>query len=247
MASPKRLRELRRILLATIALAALYVGIQEAWLWSAAQLAYRGWTVNDPARVYAAEAADLAVRTRPLEAALPAGRWADVFQLGLDFGYVSQWLGGYGQQPPDVMFQLARPVASILTRLTNTAVQLGVSPIAPLEMRTAADFSRLSERIEADESGVAQRIEQVNSPRLRHLFLFGAHAGTQRAALESSGDLIPIPKTALIGQHATLAGVPEALWRPLARVESGTSAERRRAYLEAVEAVQRALGDSPTF
>lgn len=228
-------------MLATVAITLLYLGIQAIGMWGAAELAYRGWTVNDPARTYAGEAAGIAEKSRQREAALAPGLQQRVFQLGFEYGYLSQWLGGYGQQPDAVMQQLSRPVEAHIDRLNTLAEQLGVAPVARLPVRTAADFSGLTQRIEDDPAGIAGRIEQTCSPRLRHLFLFAAHVGTMSASLESPGDLMPIPATLLIGMHATLASVPEALWRPLSRVARGTPEEIRRAYRAAVNDIDNSL------
>lgn len=239
--SQARWREWRRFLLATVAITLLYLGIQAVWMWGAAQLAHQGWTVNDPAQTYAAEAAELAERSRQPETALAPNFPQKVFQLGFEYGYLSQWLGGYGLQPDEVMQQLSRPVEAHIRRLDALAEQLGVRPVARLPVRTAADFSELTQRIEADTGGIAGRIEQVGSPRLRHLFLFAAHAGTQAAALESPGDVTPIPATLLIGMHATLAGIPEASWRPLSRVSRGSREEMQRDYRAAVGHLEDSL------
>ncbi len=227
-------REQWRFLLATLAITALYLGIQAVWMWGAGQLGQRGWTVNDPALTYAAEAAAIAERSRQREAALDPHFAQRVFRLGFEYGYLSQWLGGYGQQTDEVMQQLSQPVAAHIRRLDELAAQLGVAPVARLPVRTAADFSGLTQRIEEDPAGIAGRIEQAGSPRLRHLFLFAAHVGTEAAALEPPGDLTPIPATLLIGTHATLAGVPEALWRPLSRVPHGPRETMHRDYQTAV-------------
>ena len=238
---PTRWREPRRFLLATVAITLLYLGIQAFWMWGAAELAHVGWTVNDPARIYADEAADLAEKSRPREQGLDLHFPRRVFQLGFEYGYLSQWLGGYGQQPADIMAQLSRPVEAHIRRLDETAVLLGVAPVSRLPVRTAADFSGLTQRIEDDPDGVAGRIEQVGSPRLRHLFLLAAHVGTMSAALESPpGDLMPIPASQLIGMHATLAGIPEALWRPLSRTSRGTPAEVRGDYNAAAAKLESA-------
>lgn len=237
-----RWRESRRFLLATVAITLLYLGIQAFWMWGAAELAHVGWTVNDPTRTYADEAAAIAEKSREREQGLAPRFPRLVFQLGFEYGYLSQWLGGYGQQPADIMAQLSRPVEAHIRRLDETAVQLGVAPISRLPVRTAADFSGLTQRIEDDPDGVAGRIEQVGSPRLRHVFLLAAHVGTMSAALESPpGDVMPIPATQLIGMHATLAGIPEALWRPLSRTARGTPEEVRRDYMAAAARLESAL------
>lgn len=229
-----RWRERRRFLLATLAITLLYLGIQAVWMWGATQLGHQGWTLDDPAQTYAAEAAEVAEQSRQREAALDPRFAQRVFRLGFEYGYLSQWLGGYGQQTDEVMQQLSQPVAGHIRHLDELAEQLGVAPVARLPVRTAADFSGLTQRIEDDLAGIAGRIEQVGSPRLRHLFLFAAHVGTEAAALESPGDLTPIPATLLIGRHATLAGVPEPLWRPLSRVPGGARETMHRDYQTAV-------------
>jgi len=238
-------RERRRFLLATVAITLLYLGIQAIWMWGAAQLGQLGWTVNDPTETYTAEAATVAEQSRPLEAHLDPRLPQRIFQLGYEYGYLSQWLGGYGQQTDAVMQQLSRPVDAHIRRLNELADQLGVAPADRLPMRTAADFSRLTQRIEEDPTGLARRIEQVSSPRLRHLFLLAAHVGVEAAALAPSGDLTPIPATELIGKHATLAGIPEPLWRPLSRVASGTRETQRGDYRAAVGHLENALAKTP--
>ena len=238
-------REPQRFLLATVAITLLYLGIQAFWMWGAAELAHVGWTVNDPARTYAVEAAEIAEKSRQREQALDPQFPQRVFRLGFEYGYLSQWLGGYGQQPEDVMAKLARPVEAHIRRLDETAVLLGVAPVSRLPVRTAADFSGLTQRLEDDPDGVAGRVEQVGSARLRHLFLLATHVGTMTAALDSPGDLTPIPATRLIGKHATLAGVREALWRPLGLVSRGSREMMQSDYRAAVAHLETALVGSP--
>lgn len=188
-----RWRERRRFLAATAAITLLYLGVQAVWMWGAGQLAVRGWTLNDPARTYAAQAADVAARSRQAEAALAPTVPRQIFQLGFEYGYLSQWLGGYGDQPDQIMELLSRPVAAHIQRMNQLAGELGVAPVTRLSVRTAADFSQLNQRIEDDGAGVAARVERASSLRLRHLFLLAALVGTQAAALESRGDVVPIP------------------------------------------------------
>lgn len=241
-ASPAaRWRERRRILLAILTITLVYIGLQELQLLGAAQLARHGWTVNDPAQTHATEAAEIAEQSHQRETALPADFPLKVFQVGLEYGYVNQWMGGYGKQTADEMHRLSSPIQPRLDRLDQLARQLGVAPATLLPMRTAADFSQLTQRIETDEDGLAARVEAAGSPRLRHLFLLAAHVGTEIAALESAGDLTPIPATRLIGQHATLAGVAEELWRPLGRYEGDTPAARTATYQAAASRLAASL------
>lgn len=240
-----RWRERRRFLLATVVITLLYLGIQEVWMRAASELAHRGWTVNDPAQTYATEAMEIAQSSRQREMALDPDFPQKVFQLGFEYGYLSQFLGGYGPQPDEVMQQLSRPVEAHVRRFHALAEQLGVAPISRLPVHTAADFSELTRRIDDDPERVAMRIEQVGSRRLRHLFLFAAHTGTQAAALETAGDVAPIPATLRIGRHATLAGIPEALWRPLIKTSRGSRAEMHRNYRASVTHLENALAANP--
>jgi hypothetical protein len=45
--------------------------------------------------------------------------------------------------------------------------------------------------------------------------------------------------------HATLAGIPEPLWRPLSRVGSGTRESQRDEYRVAVAHLESALAKTP--
>ena len=55
------------------------------------------------------------------EAALDPHFADRVFRLGFEYGYLSQWLGGYGKQPDAVMQELSRPVAAHRRRLDELA------------------------------------------------------------------------------------------------------------------------------
>ena len=236
---PGNWRERWRFLLATLVLTLLYLAIQEVWLWAALQLGRSGWTYDDPARIYAAEAATVAEQSKAREAALGPQHPRAVLELGILYGYLSLWLGGYGAQPEATMRELQRPVEHAIQRLNALADALGIGPVERLPVRTAADFGQLTQRLEDDAGGVAKRVEQATSPRLRHLFMLGAHVGSELAALESATGVIPIPASQLIGKHGTLAGVPEPLWRPLATLPQGEKAAAIAAYRAAIGAVEK--------
>jgi hypothetical protein len=236
---PGKWRERWRFLLATLVLTLLYLAIQEVWLWGALQLGRGGWIYDDPAQIYAAEAAIVAERSKAREAALGSQHPRAVLELGILYGYLSLWLGGYGAQPEAAMRELQRPVEHGIQRMNALAEALGIGPVERLPVRTMADFGQLTQRLEDDAGGVATRVEQATSPRLRHLFMLGAHVGTELAALESAGDVMPIPASKLIGKHGTLAGVPESLWRPLATLPQGEKAAAIAAYRAAIGAVEK--------
>jgi len=72
------------------------------------------------------------------------------------------------------------------------------------------------------------------------------HVGTELAALESANDVMPIPASKLIGQHGTLASVPEPLWRPLARLPQGEKVDALAAYRAAIGALEKSVADAAT-
>lgn len=241
--SGNKWRERRRFLLATITLTVMYLAIQEAWLWGATWLGRVGWTVNDPAQTYAEQAAQLADQSKAREAMLGPQHPRAVYRLGIRYGYLSQWLGGYGSQPEETMRLLARPVERTLQDMQTQAQFLGIGAVEPLPVRTAADFGQLTRRLEEDAGGVATRVEEATSPRLRELFMLGVHAGTELAALESQHDVLPIPASALIGMHGTLAAVPEPLWRPLTRLPQSDKTAALAYYRAAVDALDQSLAE----
>lgn len=238
---PGTRRERWRFLAATLALTLLYLAIQEVWLWAALQLGRAGWTYDDPAKTYAVEAATIAEQSRAREAALGPGFPRAVLELGVLYGYLSQWLGGYGAQPDATMRDLQRPVEHGIQRMNALAAVLEIGPVERLPVRTAADFGQLTQRLEDDAGGVATRVEQATTPRLRHLFMLGVHVGTELAALESANRVLPIPAAKLIGKHATLAGVAEPVWRPLARLPEGEKAAALARYREAMGALAKSV------
>lgn len=242
---PHPWRERLRFVLATVTLALLYLGIQQAMLWGISKLTRSGWTYEDPAKVHAQQAAEIHKQSHTREAALSPQHPLTVYRLGMQYGYLSQWLGGYGGRPEAEMRNLERPVESNLRALRELSQFLGITPIAPLPVKTAADFGLLTQRLENDAGGVAAQVENATSPRLRHVFMLGVHAGTQVAALASPHDIDPIPAATLIGKHGTLGAVPEALWRPLARLPQGDKVSRRKAYLDAALAVEQHLQPTP--
>jgi hypothetical protein len=234
-------RDRRRILLATLVLTLLYLSLQRLWWWGAYQLGRSGFTVNNPTELYADEAASVASRSRTREASFSLRLPRTVFQAGLLYGYLNQWLGGYGSPPPATLRILQRPVQRQIQQLDTLTADIGIGRVERLPMRTAADFLQLTERLEADAGGIAARVERATSPRLRHLFLLGVHVGTELAALESATTLLPIPATPLIGKHATLAGIGEELWRPLARLPADQQTQALQAYRAAIRDLETSL------
>lgn len=242
---PNPWRERLRFVLATVTLTLLYLAIQQTILWGIAQLTRGGWTHADPSTAHARQAAEILESSQAREAALSPQHPLVAYQLGMHYGYLSQWLGSYGAHAEAQLRNPTKALESNLQALREMAQFLGIDTITPLPVKTAADFGLLTQRLESDAGGVAAQVERSTSPRLRHMFMLGAHTGTQIAALASPHDIDPIPPVAFIGKHATLANVPEALWRPLARLPPGDKVSRRNVYREAVLAVEQHLLPSP--
>jgi hypothetical protein len=228
-----------RFLTASLVLAMLYVGIHKAWLWAGANLMRSGWSYENPAEAYAREAAELTERSRPQEAVLDANVPRTVYLLGVDYGYLSWRMNGSSARAsasahgtgPDARMQ----------GISARAGKLGIDGIRPLPANTHTEVAQLMQRLEADVDGVAGRVERVTSPRLRHVFMLGVHVGAELAGLETSKSVRPVDPM-LIGKHGTLAGVPEPLWRLLARVSEGDRADALTRYQAAAVAVELNLG-----
>jgi hypothetical protein len=118
-------------------------------------------------------------------------------------------------------------------------MQLG--DVAMLPVSSLSDFGALNQRIDDDENGVAVRIERQLSLLHRHLYLLGAHLGTEGARVESSGGELFAPEMLRIRRHATLAGVPEALWRAVGSAKADASARTVDRFHAAVDAIDTSL------
>jgi len=200
-----------------------------------------GAAPHDEAQL-AAEAGELAARSKALAAALPAGHRAATFRLGYEIGYASELLGSFLTSDAAVRDRAAAIVAAHVSVAQAQARALGVADVAALPMRSAAEFFALAERVEKDENGLAARIEARLTPVHRHLYLLGAHVGAEAAKIESSGGEFALAPATLIRRHATLAGVAPALWQPLAADAQGETPDRVLArYRGAVNALAVAL------
>jgi len=195
----------------------------------------------------AGEAADIAARSRSPAAALPAGHRLATFRLGYEVGWASEFAGSFAMSDPAVRAKAATVADARIAVAREQAVALGIDPaaVAALPSRTLADFTRLQERFEADESGLAARVESRLTPLHRHLFLLGVDIGSDAERVQSSRGEFADPQVEAIRRHATLAGVAAEVWQPLV-VDRGDASpaariERHRA---AVEQLARALATS---
>ncbi len=142
-------------------------------------------------------------------------------RLGYELGFAAEFVGSFALSPAPVQARARDVGAPHVAAARALAARLGVGEVEPLPVRTLREFAELNQRYEADEAGLAARIEQQLSPLHRHLFLLGVQIGIASASIEGSGGKLASPPAALIRRHATLAGVAPALWEPLARETHG--------------------------
>ena len=111
-----------------------------------------------------------------------------------------------------------------------------------LRVSNADEFGRVPTRLDADELGLAARLEAATSRRHRHLLLLGVHVGVAAALADATAGELQNPLRDYIGRHATLAGVPPAAWEPVAREASGaTPQEKLAAYQTALSGLEMAV------
>ena len=153
-------------------------------------------------------------------------------------GFASEWVGSVVALKPDSQMRAHEAIAERLKEAEATAQALGLGSARMLPMRTLDDFDRLPDRIEADETGAAADIEARLSARHKHLFLLGMHVGAELCRVVATGGEVISPDRQKIGRHATLAGIPAELWRPIAEEPSALNPEEAgERYRRAVDAL----------
>jgi hypothetical protein len=226
---------------AAIALAFIALGRVEMALFSAAgvadRLALPGGGVPREDAALARDAEAIALQSRAALERVPGQRLA-AFRIGYDIGYASSILGSFAMSAPAAQAKV-RPIGDRHLALARELTQaLGLGEIAELLARTPKDYAVLAARFEADENGLAARIERRLSPAHRELYLLGAQLGNEAATVESSGGELLQPPVPLIRRHATLAGVAPNLWLPLALQPRGeTPAQALARYHSALDAL----------
>jgi len=162
------------------------------------------------------------------------------WRLGGTLGWAGTVLGSYAGTP-DIQLQQRRAMADQFAEASRLAAALGAGTVEVLPVRTLQDFVTMRKRIEADELGIASRIETQAGSGARHLFLLAMQVGMAYADLSSGVDLIAPPPGVEIARHAIAVGVPEQLWRPLTKATGSTPAEAAKSYLEATTALEQWL------
>ena len=212
----RRIGERGRIIGITIVITILYLLLQQVWLGVAGLISGNSFVERPSAAELEREAKEVARASEKALQTAPANSRNNIVQLGFYLGFVSQVIGSYAMSAEEVQAKARQLVEPILLEANRFSQILGLGPVTPLVTRTLDDFARLTDRIEADETGLAEHINRAFSPYHRHLFLLGMHLGTEAARIQSSGGALSLPPRAQIRRHATLAGIPPVLWEPLA-------------------------------
>jgi hypothetical protein len=235
---------LRRMLTTTVALTLLYIGLQELLVDGLALLSSRGTLATAFQGGIADEAKRVAAASAEREAQLTPEYRVAAYALGVQLGRMSQYLGSFALSEPKVRQQARAASAPRMRAAQELADFLRIGAVYPLESSTAAQFSSLTARIEADEGGIGARIAERTTLKHQHLYMLGMHAGTTLAQLQGKvGAVVPSGE---IARHATLAGLTREQWAPLARLPSGgTEAEVAARYEAAVRALQQTIATEP--
>ncbi len=229
-----------RFLLITLGITGLYLALDQVWLALTPTLSPLANARTEAA--WSDEAAEVERRSREADRRAPPGWHVAAYRLGFEVGYCSNLLGSFTMSSPEIQAKAREAMEPRLASIRDLARALGLDEAPLVPVNNADQFGRISERVEADETGVATRVEQVASLRHRHLFLLGMHSGISAALADSLRGETFNPLRAYLGRHATLAGVPLAAWEPVASVPAGaTPGERLAAYRAALAALEQTV------
>jgi hypothetical protein len=232
----------KRFLLVTLGITGLYLALNALWLALTPSLAALFDARTESA--WARDAAAVADAARDADGRLPAATRAAAYRLGFHVGYCSNVLGSVVLSPPEVQSRVREILADRIKAIQDLGNELGIGEVSLLPVSNADEFGRVNDRLDADELGLAARVEKAMSRRHRHLLLLGMHVGVAAALTDMSGGKLQNPLRQYIGRHATLAGVPPAGWEPAARVGEGTTPEQQAAaYQAALTALDLAVAE----
>jgi hypothetical protein len=190
----------------------------------------------------AQQAQAIAAASREAAQRAPPGHRLDTLRLGYELGFASERVAFFAMASAAQREQARSLLAPHQAAADTLATKLGVAPAPLLQSVNLREFNELSARFEADQNGVAARVQQQLSPWHHHVYLLGVHIGIESARIEATGGEHSLPPAALIRRHATLAGIEPALWRPLAAEPAVEVPEQRtQRYRAAVQALASAL------
>lgn len=246
-------RALLRFLAATMMVALLYIALQEAEVAIFGRFLDSGsmpsWMLTGDGQ--SDEARRVAEASAAREATLTPQHRCAALELGYHLGYSAEAMGAVAGIDASLQEQVKPVLVPREQRSKELIALLGIDEAAPLPIRTANDFIRLAQRIEADENGVARRIEMATTLRHRHLYLLGAQIGLVSAQLDTAavrgGEYAGAP-TLEIARHASAAGLSRQWWGPLLTFSKNekpnAAAEKYRA---SIVALIQALEDAHTI
>ena len=247
MVGSTRWREAGRALAYTLAISIALVVLQRSEVAIVDRLAGVRWVVDsgvvdrNSAADLRREAARVADASRPALERLPPATRRAVFRLGYNLSFAAQ-LSGSLLRAEERSREQARPVVERRVEAAqNLARVLQLGDVAMLPMASLSDFSALNQRIDDDENGVASRIEGQLSPVHRQLYLLGAQLGTEGARVDSTGGALFAPEMLRVRRHATLAGVPDALWQAVGSAKADAPAQTVERFHAAVDAIDASL------
>jgi hypothetical protein len=213
--------EIWRVLAYTLAIALAFIALERVQLAiftlpaTATLLQRVGLLDADPAARLAKQADEVAAASRDALPRLPPGHRTATLRLGYELGTISQLVGSYAMSPPEVQAAARQRAAPRLAAAQQQAQLLGLGEVAALPVRSLREFTELAARYEADENGLAARVEQQLSPLHRHLYLLGVMVGGEAARVEDSGGRFALPPATPIRRHAVLSGIAAPVWQPL--------------------------------
>jgi hypothetical protein len=212
----QRLGEYGRIFGVTAIVTTLYLILQQAWLAVPDLVSVTSFLERPSAAELEREAGEVAKASKQSLQSAPASSRHDIWQLGFYLGYVSQFVGSYAMSAENVQAKARQLAEPIMLQANELSQVLRLGRVTALTVRTLDEFSRLTERIEADETGLGERITRAYSRHHHHLFLLGMHLGTESARVEGSSGSLSLPPRSQIRRHAMITGIPPVLWEPLA-------------------------------
>ena len=232
---------MKRFLLVTLGITGLYLGLDLLWLSLTPTL--EALFESRTAAAWDREAGEVTSAAREADGRLAPEMRVAAYRLGFHVGYSSNVLGSVALSSPEVQAQVREILAPRLKGIEALGQQLGIGEVTLLPVTNADEFGRVNDRLDADEIGLAARLEKVTSRRHRHLLLLGMHLGVAAALADMSGGTLQNPLRQYIGHHATVARVPPAVWEPAARVhEAATQEQSVKAYQDALAALEAAIG-----
>ncbi len=226
-----------RFLGVTLVVTALYVALDAAWFALTPPWMQRLQSAQAPTPDLDADARRLAEAARRDGMVATADQRVAAWRLGHQLGLASQLEHAAAIMRSD---WATRSAEQVMAAAQPPAQALGLGPVSPLRGRTMEQASSLAQRFEADELGLAVRLERLGGAPLRHLFMTGLFAG--KAAFTRLYTPQEDPQDAVhIERHARLAGLPPEVWQPLARPPGATPEARREAFQRAAQALDAQL------